>query len=84
MQRDNITWRKGEFVRRGLLGDVLCCLDEQCGRIMAVETVIARRSEIRAQTKYLHRMLGTLPVAQGHHAPALSNASTLSIRTDGK
>ena len=28
---EKITWRRGEFVRRGLLGDVYCCLDEQCG-----------------------------------------------------
>ena len=36
---DRISWQAGEIIRRGLLGDVFCCLDEQCGRIMAVEKV---------------------------------------------
>ena len=38
-REERISWQAGEVIRRGLLGDVFCCLDEQCGRIMAVEKV---------------------------------------------
>ena len=46
--------------------------------------LIARRSEIRAHAKYLHKLLGTLPTNTAKTAAALSSAQTLSIRTDGR